>query len=127
MIRGDPNDFSVSSPIPTQSASILGGPGGDDGRLLRRREGFPGEMAQAAPEIGARQGFRWRKRAPAAQRGRVGVSGLVRLGTFLAALLAPWCQPWRVGGKSVALATILMIPPSLPAWSDCGLMCAVSS
>ena len=30
---------------------ILGRPGGDDGRLLRRGEGFPGEMAQAAPAL----------------------------------------------------------------------------
>jgi len=86
MIRGDPNDFSVSSPIPTQSASILGGPGGDDGRLLRRREGFPGEMAQAAPDFSAWQGFRGRKRRVAQRRGRGGVCGLVRLGAFLAAL-----------------------------------------
>jgi hypothetical protein len=68
MIRGDPNDFSVSSPIPTQSASILGGPGGDDGRLLRRREGFPGEMAQATPDVGARQGSRGQKRRVAQRR-----------------------------------------------------------
>jgi len=86
MIRGDPNDFSVSSPRPTQSASILGGPGGDDGRLLRRREGFPGEMAQATPDVGARQGSRGQKRRVAQRRGRGGVFGLVRLGAFLAAL-----------------------------------------
>ena len=43
---------------------------GDGGRLLRRREGLPGETAQAAPEIGARQGFRWWKRAPVAHGNR---------------------------------------------------------
>ena len=104
MIRGDPNDFSVSSPKPTQSASILGGPGGDDGRLLRRREGFPGEMAQAAPDFSAWQGFRGRKRRVAQRRGRGGVCGLVRLGAFLAALpraMVPTMASWRqIGGSS---------------------------
>ena len=70
----------------TPSELILGGPGGDDGRLVRRREGFPGEMAQAAPDIGARQGSRGQKRRVAQRRGRGGVCGLVRLGAFLAAL-----------------------------------------
>jgi hypothetical protein len=77
MIRGDPNDFSVSSPKPTQSASILGGPGGDDGLLLRRREGFPGEMAQAAPDFSARQGSRGQEPRVAQRRGR---GGGVRIG-----------------------------------------------
>ena len=65
---------------------ILGCPGGDDGRLLGRREGFPGEMAQATPDIGARQGSRGQKRRVAQWRGRGGVVGLERLGAFLAAL-----------------------------------------
>ena len=41
---------------------ILGGPGGDDGQLPWHREGFPGVIAQAAPDIGARQGSRGQKR-----------------------------------------------------------------
>ena len=77
MIRGDPNDFSVSSPEPTQSASILGGLGGDDGLLPRRREGFPGEMAQAAPDFSARQGSRGQEPRVAQRRGR---GGGVRIG-----------------------------------------------
>jgi hypothetical protein len=60
-------------------------------------------MAQAAPDFGSRQGSRGRKRAPAAQRGRGGVSGLVRLGTFLAALpraMVSTMARWRqIGGS----------------------------
>ena len=44
------------SPLTGDAQIILGGAGGDDGQLLRHREGFPGEMAQAAPDFGARQG-----------------------------------------------------------------------
>ena len=43
-------------------------------------------MAQAAPDIGARQGTRGQKRRVARRRGRGEVVGLVRLGAFLAAL-----------------------------------------
>jgi len=38
------------------SIHLPGGDGGDDGQLLRHREGFPGEMAQAAPDFSAGQG-----------------------------------------------------------------------
>ena len=43
-------------------------------------------MAQAAPDIGARQGSRGQKRRVAQWRGRGGVVGLECLGAFLAAL-----------------------------------------
>ena len=56
------------------------------GWLLWQREGFPGVIAQAAPDIGARQGSRGQKRRVAQWRGRGGVVGLERLGAFLAAL-----------------------------------------
>ena len=83
---------------------ILGRPGGDDGWLLGRREGFPGEMAQATPDIGARQGSRGQKRRVAQWRGRGGVVGLERLGAFLAALpraMVPTVASWRqIGGSS---------------------------
>ena len=43
-------------------------------------------MAQAAPDIGARRGSRWRGPRAAQQRGRGETCGLARLGTVLAAL-----------------------------------------
>ena len=52
---------------------------------------------------------------------------LVSVGTFLAACFTPWCQPWS-GSQSVAANEVSLVRAScLPAWSDRGLMCVVSS
>ena len=47
----------LRSPLTGDAHKLVpGGDGGDDGQLLRHREGFPGEMAQATPDFSAGQG-----------------------------------------------------------------------